>query len=221
MIKFKTPQDREIFLQELYQDDYSGYVQARLLNEDSENTLDSQKYITGKRKDFAVGLKDFRKSQAQKANWRANKYKYLKGIREFSRSVEGKQFHRRLSRYLVSRGVLRKPNNQVDKLDGLSKARPEEFNSTLGRYDAPDFLVALSSCKTHLLIETRYYQTVSDEVDYFLMLEAVVKKLNNLETRILESMTNYEEFELTEEDIEFLEAIVGDFEYENGENDER
>ena len=130
-MKFKSPQDRELFLRELHEDEYSRL--SFELDESPENTLDAQKYITIKRSNFATRLKDFRKSQTQKANWRAGKYKYLKGIREFARSVEGKQFHRRLSRYIVSTGILRGPRDQRP----INPRNPqhEECSSELSRYD--------------------------------------------------------------------------------------
>ena len=200
MIKFKSLSDKDLFMHEISEDDLSNYLtfNIRYLNEgngsDSDST-EAEKYLTRKRKDFLVGLKNFRRSQIQKANWRAHRYKYLKGIREFTRSVEGKQFHRRLSRYLVSRGILKGPRNASESF-------------SLGRFEAPDFLVSLSSLRTHLFIESRYYQTPSDEVDYFILLEIFIKKLNDMESRIIESMTNYTEFVPTQDDLDFLESVV-------------
>jgi hypothetical protein len=187
-------------MHEISEDDLSNYLtfNIRYLNEDNGSDSDSteaEKYLTRKRKKLLVGLKNFRRSQIQKANWRAQRYKYLKGIREFTRSVEGKQFHRRLSRYLVSRGILKGPRNASESF-------------SLGRFEAPDFLVSLSSLRTHLFIESRYYQTPSDEVDYFILLEIFVKKLNDMESRIIESMTNYTEFVPTQDDLDFLESVV-------------
>ena len=66
-----------------------------------------------------------------------------------------------------------------------------------------------------MLIETRYYQSLSDEVDYFILLEIMIKKLNNMESRILESMMSYSNFELTQDDVDFIEAVVGDVKYDD------
>jgi hypothetical protein len=213
LIKFKVPSDKDLFIRELNEDDSTAYLVAQVMTEEPENTLDAQKYITAKRSNFATRLKDFRKSQTQKANWRSGRYKYLKGIREFTRSVEGKQFHRKLSQYLVTRGILKGPKH----VNPLKASGNEDYNESLGmgRYDLPDFLVHLSSFRTHLMIETRYYQSLSDEVDYFLLLESVITKLNDLESRVLESMMSYNEFVPSEDDREFLEAIVGEIDHEN------
>lgn len=205
-MKFKKTQDKEVFLRELKNYEYPTYLS---IDEEVEKTFDAQNFITTKRKDFANRLKSFRRSQAQKANWRSGRYKYLKGIREFSKSVEGKQFHRKLSRYLVGRGILKGQRQEKTTLNTTNNEQLE-----LTRYNLSDFLVALSSLRTHLLIETNYYQSLSDEVDYFVLLETLLAKLNDVEKRVLESMIDYESFDFTEDDELFLEAIVGDIEYE-------
>lgn len=205
-MKFKKAQDKEVFLRELKNYEYPTYLS---IDEEVEKTFDAQNFITTKRKDFANRLKSFRRSQAQKSNWRSGRYKYLKGIREFSKSVEGKQFHRKLSRYLVGRGILKGQRQEKTTLNTTNNEQLE-----LTRYNLSDFLVALSSLRTHLLIETRYYQSLSDEVDYFVLLETLITKLNDVEKRVLESMMDYESFDFTEDDELFLEAIVGDIEYE-------
>jgi hypothetical protein len=209
-MKFKKTQDREVFLRELKSYDYPTYLS---IDEEIEKSFDAQNFITTKRKDFANRLKSFRRSQAQKANWRTSRYKYLKGIREFAKSVEGKQFHRKLSRYLVGRGILKGQRQEKSNV-----VNNEQFE--LNRYSLPEFLVALSSLRTHLLIETRYYQSLSDEVDYFILLETLIAKLNNLENRTLESIIDYNSFNFTEDDLLFLEAIVGDVEYQEEEIEE-
>lgn len=208
MIKFKSQYDKELFVRELSEDDSVNYLISKIINEEPDSLLDAQKYITFKRKDFVTRLKNFRKSQIQKSNWRSGHYKYLKGIREFARSVEGKQFHRRLSRYLVNRGILKGQQQS----NSLTNSVSEDYNSNLGfgRYDLPDLLVHLSSFRTHLMIETRYYQSMSDETDYFLLLETMLNKLSDLESRILESMISYNEFNMTEDDKEFFESIIGE-----------
>ena len=211
MLKFKNLSDKDLFLHELYENEYDRVVHE--IDENSDSILEAQKYITAKRSNFSTRLVDFRKSQNQKAAWRANKYKYLKGIKEFARSVAGKQFHRSLSRYLVSRGILRGSKDQrpINPRNPTTPgaSQQEEYIPGLGRYEAPDLLVSLSSLRTHLLIETRYYQPISDEVDFFLLLEVLVEKLNEIESRILESMISYKDFDPTKDDIDFLEAVVG------------
>lgn len=205
MIKFKSQYDKELFFRELSEDDSVNSLISKVINEEPDSLLDAQKYITSKRKDFVTRLKNFRQSQIQKSNWRSGRYKYLKGIREFARSIEGKQFHRRLSRYLVNRGILR----GQQQANSLNKSVSEEFiDSSFGRYDLPDLLVHLSSLRTHLMIETRYYQSMSDETDYFLLLETTLKKLSDLEDRILECLINYNEFIMTSDDKEFFESII-------------
>lgn len=55
------------------------------------------------RKMIVPMLKDFRKSQQTKHNWRTNKNSMLKGIKKWHSDPEGKKFHRQLGRFLATR----------------------------------------------------------------------------------------------------------------------
>jgi len=103
--------------------------------------------------DFYQKVKDlkksFRRSQVQKHNWRAYRYRYMKGIKAFHRSTRGKRFHRWLSRYLAL------------------KYRPGYHMS----YKKHEAIKALSSLITHLAIEADYYHPLMEHVEILLMIE--------------------------------------------------
>ena len=122
-MKFKSPQDKQIFVQELKDHNCPPHIYAM---DEVENSPLAKNFLTTNRQKFSIKLKDFRRSQNQKHNWRIGKYKYLTGIREFAKSVEGKQFHRRLSRYLISRGVLRGPRQEKNTF-GINRNSSESY----------------------------------------------------------------------------------------------
>lgn len=81
--------------------------------------------------DLKKDLFDFRKSQDAKAAWRKNRYKMMKGIKSWHKSIAGKRFHRKLGYFLR---------------DGRSESQGSN-----------GFSVALSSLTTHLIIEDGYF----------------------------------------------------------------
>jgi hypothetical protein len=93
-------------------------------------------------------------------------------------SLEGKKFHRKLGKWLVDR-------------------EPGHF---LDRFESSDLVSALSSFRTHILLELNYYKPFSEEVDFFNAVEAIIKLVDGYSAEILESVYSYSEF-LIKEDL--------------------
>jgi hypothetical protein len=158
MIKFKNPDDENLFRFEFL---------------DSGKTLEEfleQKLLLEEQ------MVDWEKSQAQKQNWRQHRHDYMKGIRKFHRSTQGKRMHRNLGRYLATRepATLMK-TYQTEK----DKEKERGGSSSLGLRKVTEnleFLISVMSACTHALVEKRYYEVGLDEsVQYDLFLEELLK----------------------------------------------
>ena len=132
-----------------------------------------------KRKKLIEPYKDFRKSQNAKGGWRTARYNHLKGIRDFAKSVQGKKFHKNLATFIVNR----QPGDQ----------------HVLNRYESSELVSHLSSFRTHILLELNYYKPLSEEVDFFNAVEAMIKLVDGYSAEILESVYGYNEFEIKED----------------------
>lgn len=130
-----------------------------------------------KRKKLIEPYKDFRKSKDAEKGWRTARYTHLKGIRQFAKSVEGKKFHKNLANFLTNR-------------------EPGHF---LNRYESSELVSHLSSFRTHILLELNYYKPLSEEVDFFNAVEAMIKLVDGYSAEILESVYGYNEFEVKED----------------------
>lgn len=131
-----------------------------------------------KKREVEFGLTDWERSQRQKANWRKKRWKYLKGIRRFHRSTDGKRFHRNLGRWLATRDT-----GTIIRLWFQSKEREKEERGLTTRkvVENLELLVALNSGLTHALIEKRYLSgSVSEEVEYNLFLEEYLRVMNEV-----------------------------------------
>jgi hypothetical protein len=131
-----------------------------------------------KRRELEFGLVDWERSQRQKVNWQRYRWKYLKGIRAFHRSTEGKRFHRNLGRFLATRepeSLLRAYQREKEKereLRGLDLRKVQENL---------EFLIVVLSAGVHGLIEERYYRASVDEaVEYKLFLEELLRKVKEV-----------------------------------------
>ncbi len=221
-MKFKSEVDKELLLRELSND----------LDFDEEITLEDldksevKSAISVKRGKLLTKLKNFRKSQVQKQNWRKGKHKYLKGIRQFHKSVAGKRFHRALARFVTSRGVLKKPKTKTtygtsSRLrESLQFERYEYQAVPLGRYEQSELLALLAATKNHLILETKYFLPISEEVDHLVMLEVVLPELTELCTRLEMSIINYDTFVLTEEEVDLIDSFLGSNYYDDNEEHE-
>lgn len=215
-MKFKSDSDKELLLNELATDkDLCG-----LTLEDLESPS-IQSAIAVKRRGLLKKLKNFRKSQTQKQNWRKGKHKYLKGIRQFHKSVTGKRFHRSLARFVTSRGILKKPHKKSsglgsDRLRESLQFQIYEYNKvTLNRYDQSELLSLLTATKNHLILETKYFLPMSEEVDHLVMLEIVLPELTEVCTKLEMAIINYDEFILDEDEVSLIDSILGSNYYEN------
>lgn len=129
-----------------------------------------------KRKELIKPYKDFRKSKDAEAGWRSARYNHLKGIRHFAKSVAGKKFHKNLANFIMNR----------------------EPGHVLNRYESADLLSLLSSFRTHALLELNYYKPLSEEVEFFNAIEAMIKLVDGYSTEMLECVYSYNNFTITE-----------------------
>lgn len=184
-MKFKTVEDVKLFLLEISKEDLLESVDSNF-----EPTSDMVELFIKRRRVLLTRMKDFRKSQQQKANWRRYRYKYLKGIRSFHKSTKGKRFHRNLGRFLATRI--------------FNKGR-------LSSFEAGEALKSLNSAKTHAFIELEYYFPIlSEEVDYHLFLEELIKVASRVEKFLLSesSLLCIDKADLSDDDFEFLLRLV-------------
>jgi hypothetical protein len=131
-----------------------------------------------KRQELELGLVDWERSQRQKVNWQRHRWKYLKGIRAFHSSTEGKRFHRNLGRFLATRepeSLLKAYQREKEKERDLRGLDLRKVQENL------EFLIAVLSVGVHALIEERYYRASVDEaVEYKLFLEEVLRKVKEV-----------------------------------------
>ena len=150
-MKFRDLKDAHLFLLEIGKasliesvKDSSWYPEEELI----------QEFISARRA-LIPKLKDFRKSQTSKENWRKNRYNMMKGIKSFHKSTDGKKFHRSLGRYLATR--IAKSGRYNENYDD--------------KYEA---LKGVSSLRTHLYIDSGYYKSLEEQIDFELFMDEVV-----------------------------------------------
>lgn len=152
-----------------------------LLDESLEIPEQIQVNFLKRRSGITTGLKDFRRSQDAKASWRHNRYKIMKGIGSWHKSTQGKRFHRQLSRFLATR-INR--NESIDKFDTLK---------------------ALTSLRTHLYIESEYYKSLDEQVDFELLLDYSLPLVMEVEKKLIEDRSD-----LNEDELEILFRLVNE-----------
>lgn len=131
---------------------------------------------------------DWRKSQDQKARWRRNRRTYMTGIKKFHKSTEGKKFHRQLARYMATRLTTNESEAEI-------------------RCTVDDFLVALSSARTHLYIDLGYYKPVLESLEYVDLLDEIIPVLNEIELKFIRG--EYTQLSINELEV-ILRLISGD-----------
>jgi hypothetical protein len=129
---------------------------------------------------FGSLYKNWLQSKRKSRDWLTNRWSYLKGINRFHRSTKGKKFHRQLGRFLSTRF----------------------FEDTSQRYDTIEALIALSSAKTHLLLELLYDFDGMDRIDYEFFCEYAHEQLSNIEEKISKHK------ELNEEELGLLKKMT-------------
>lgn len=131
-------------------------------------------------------MKNYRKSSAQKANWRQNRGNMMKGIKAFHKSVEGKRFHRRMARFMASR-ITR------DKVT-------EGFNSLIQKQE---YLKGINSAKQHLFVELEFFHQIQEQVELEdLILNHALPLFNIIESKVINDR------ELSEDEFLFLIDIT-------------
>lgn len=131
------------FIDEVQEQAFRVTLQASGLSEDG--FIQHRKGVMGTLKP----LVDFRRSQSAKAAWRANRPKYLAGIKTWHKSTKGKRFHRALGRFLATRVM-------------SHGAATEAWH--IASDNLYEFVEAVSSMVTHMMIECRYYHDANDQV---------------------------------------------------------
>ena len=175
-MKFRTVEDAQLFLIEV------GRVD--MINSIDENFVpdsDLEEGFIKSRKELVDKIKDFRKSANQKANWRRNRYAIMKGIRGFHDSTAGKRMHRNLGRFIATK---------------------ESFPKTVG--DLVEALKALSSIKTHLIIDLLYYRSLDESVSFEFVLDEAMPIIDNMITDLRKN----DIAKITSDDFEFITRLV-------------
>ena len=179
-MKFKSKVDEEIFRQEFLR---SG--------------LSLEEFLI-KRQELEFGLTDWERSQRQKHNWWKYRWKYLKGIRRFHNSTQGKRFHRNLGRFLATRDVetilkawQREKGNERDERSLDLRKLSENL----------ELAIALLSSAVHALIEKRYYDaSIEEAVQYNIFLEELLRVVQEFVQWLFDSAEGF--------DVDFVVGLV-------------
>lgn len=174
-MKFKELKDAHLFLFEIGRTDLIESVKSTDWDPPKELL---QEYIKARRA-LVPQLKDFRKSQTSKENWRKNRFKMKRGIKAFHRSTEGKKFHRSLGRYLATR---------------ISKS------GRYGNYDEKyEALKGLSSLRTHIYIDNGYFKPLEEQIDFEFFMDEIIP------VTLSEELKTYKDDDISsEEDLDIL-----------------
>lgn len=159
MIKFHNKSDETMFNKEL--------TEVRKLEKDA--SLTEGDFIK-KRKAVVRRVKNFRKSQDQKGNWRANRWKIMKGIKTFHKSTAGKNFHRNLGRFISTRDF-----------------------SKLTYRESRELLKPIVSSLQHAYIEFDFYQSVTEAIEYELFTDEMFVEVSKVLSKIHNEETDYED----------------------------
>lgn len=144
-MKFLTTLDAQTFLLDIERFDKLDKV-----DENYRPTADEIEEFLKKRTPLVRKIKDYRKSSAQKANWRANRQNMMKGIKAFHKSTNGKRFHKRLGRFLATR-IFRKAESNDDGFKMLMTKQ--------------GVLKGINSAKQHLLVELEYFHQLGEQIE--------------------------------------------------------
>lgn len=178
-MKFLTDVDAQMFMVEIGEIKNLGAI-----NKDMAPSDEMIESFISKRQGLVTKLKDHRRSQDAKAQWRANKHSMMKGIKAFHKSTEGKRFHRNLGNFLSTR------------FSGNSRDRKVA--------EMCEFLKSLSSAKTHMLIELTYYHSIEEQVELeSLVFQYAQPYFKNIEDKVIAGEA------LSEDEEEFLKDVCG------------
>lgn len=146
------------------------------VDKDWEPNEDMQEDLIKKRRPVFNTLKSHFRSSASKSSWRANRTNIMRGIKAFHRSTAGKRFHKDMGRFLVRKifSPLTQYRNQKAKMVSLSIT------------EKADVLKAISSMKTHIIIESGFYQGIYEQYGLDWMVKEGSSLLNSIEEDILQ-----------------------------------
>lgn len=181
-MRFNTTLDAQTFLMEIKNFDKLSKADNNYAptNEEIQSFLKARTPLVKK-------LKDYRRSSSQKANWRKNRYKMLKGIKAFHKSVQGKRFHRKLGRFLATR-IFR------------TKTSESGFDMLLSKQA---YLKGLNSARQHLIVELEYFHQLQEQVE----LEEFITNYGYPYLRAIEEKIMNDE-DLVEDEVIFLMDLI-------------
>lgn len=168
-MKFQTLNDKKMFLLELGKIDLLSEVTNIW-----EPTPEMIELFISKRKEILPSIRDFRKSQNAKAGWRKNRAHIMSGIRKFHKSTKGKRFHRSLGTYLSTHEFY---------TEGIKLSE-----NKYGILGIAEFLKAISSSITHMMIEAQYYMPMDEAIGYEIMLEDMILNLTSIINKVLKGL---------------------------------
>jgi len=196
-MRFTNDNEKKLFLMEIERTDMIDQVSEHFSPD--EEMLDE---FLKRRSSLISPLKNFRRSQRTKQQWRKDRYAMLKGIKRFHRSTTGKKFHRALGRFIATRLYDR------DGF-GLTKERAKERQGANESYsdlhEVIEVLQGLSSLKTHAFVEMEFYHPLTEEIEYRMFMEELLPFLERLEKKLWLGS-----FDFTDEDEEFLCRVVSE-----------
>jgi hypothetical protein len=178
-MKFSNRLDLELFLSEVDQLDLLGQV-----NESYQPSDELQELFIKRRKPLVGAIKDFRRSQKTKEAWKKSRWKFMKGIKRFHNSTEGKRFHRNMARFLSSRYFHPTLRSIIGRDQDQSDKESRHVKEDLSIFDLAEILKAITSAKTHSFIELEYYMPLLEEVDYWEFLDEILPALDAIEKKL-------------------------------------
>jgi hypothetical protein len=189
-MKFSSLNDKKLFLMEVERIDLIDSVDEAWVPPQELMELFIQR-----RGSLIKGLKDFRKSQNTKSQWRRDRYKIMRGINRFHRSTKGKQFHRSMGRFLATR--LTGGADSVSSKGIIGATKENESILSLELFTSlSETLKALSSMRTHIYIEADAYMPVSEYVEFLEFTEHVLDASFSIERSLLRFDQNFKEEDL-------------------------
>jgi hypothetical protein len=179
-MKFHSLLDAQSFLLEIGKLD-----EVHLVDSNWKPTDEELKSFISQRSPLVRTIKNHRQSSKQKANWRENRYKIMRGIKSFHKSVDGKRFHRKLGRLLATR---------------VTKDKNSTGSSVQDKYESLQAIVAL---KQHMLVELGYFRKLYEQVEMEEMIvDSSLPMLTELEKKVLNDT------DLDQDEITFLADMV-------------
>lgn len=181
-MKFHSKIDAQTFLIEL-----GKVAEALAVNEEYVPTSEELSSFISSRTSLVKNIKNRRQSSKQKANWRENRFKIMRGIKSFHKSTDGKRFHRKLGRFLATRITKDKRGSNTS----------ESF------YEKHEALNGLVSLKQHLVVELGYYHNLYEQVELEEMItDNALPVLTEIENKILTGD------DLNQDEISFIMDMI-------------